>query len=746
MSQPDKKSCLKCALFLTCLEKSKGPKYVCGNFMKLREVENIFRFGDLQDDPEVNEEPLQLSPRNQRFTDPAGEPTSKKEKKVIKVSLDDETTGLDDFIWKAMRDSYDPHTNTVRDIKIDDRDLKLAPNYFNYCSEIAGSSIKMPFSRQLWVAYNLLGEYCPRCTPRKYMNVENVPVDMDPADLKRKIAMLNNGICPVCSASKAELVLGGELKDYNQLVMIAGQRGGKSSFIATIASHQLHRFLKAPRLSTICRGIQDFTPLTFTFIGLTAGRAIKLLWSPFSEIISASSWFQNYFKVLKHAGQQYDKEFFTSAKLYLRFFNKNLDLYPASPLKRTLRGDTRVLAATDELAWFPYKVIHTNSAGEEDDEIEQEEDERERANADEVHQALENSLATLRTEVLALYAKGISNVPTGLNLNISSPQSEMDKMSRMLKESQNSAETLSLGLRLPTWELSPLYSRDHPIIRDAYRKNAQRAERDYGANPPKLSSSVLQLDIVLPAFLPHVPNTHRLLYDNNTPGRTTASLVSVLPKSVWRAQAMALDAGLVNNSFAITLGEKVGSRMLVNTVLELIPAKGTTLHFPTIYRNIILPLILNCNVAVVGADRWNSVDILQSIDEDTKGATLVVQRTLQKKHLDAFLASLTSQAVDLPALELPIDFIQSVRSYKVELINNPVSHLLLQMITVREYQGALTKGEGYTDDIFRTLALMHSLIFHPKIAKVIEERQPKSLNTYAGGNRSVVLSLGRSGY
>jgi hypothetical protein len=749
-----KKNCLKCSIFLTCREPSKGPRFVCGNFMQLRDVEDIFRLHTIpgasqEDQPEDDEddedtEPLPLSRRNQKFVDNSGGESRSPSSKSSAAKRGKKET-LDDFIWRAMKDSYDPHTNTVRDLKIDDRDLAQAANYYTFCSEVAGSSIKMPFARQLWIAYNLMGEYCPRCTPKKFLSVDNIPVDMDPRDLKKKVSILENGVCPRCNSTKAEMVMSGDLKDFNQLVLIAGQRAGKSSFTSTISAYYAHRFLKAPRLSTICRGIQDFTPLTFTFIGLTASRAIKLLWNPFSEIISSSSWFQEYFKVLKHAGQQYDKEFFTQAKLYMRFYNKNLDLYPSSPLKRTLRGDTRILAATDELAWFPYKVIHTSATGEEEDDTE-EDDERERANADEVHQALENSLATVRTEVLSLYKKGISNVPTGINLNISSPQSEMDKMSRMKKEADSSDRSLTLALRLPTWDISPLYSKDHPIIQDAYRKNAQRAERDFGANPPKLSSSILQIDRVLPLFVPHVPNTHRVLYDTNTPGRTTGTLVEVLAKSEWRAQVMAIDAGLTNNSFAIALGEKIGSRLRVNTLLEIIPARKTEIHYPTLYRQVLIPLIRQCNVAVTGADRWNSVDILQSIGEDTQDATLVVQRTLQRKHLDAFIASLTSQTVDLPSLELPVDFIQSVRDYKTELINNPVSHLLLQMITVREFQGMIGKGEGYTDDLFRTIALLHSLVFNPKIAKKVDERQPKVLNTSAGVTRSAVISRGRSGY
>ena len=745
-------SCMKCGMYLTCREKSKGPSFTCSNFQRIQAASNLFGLGNIQLVPEEglkrnkNKEPeydfdtgkpLEVNISHKPTTVDTDLVVPEGEGSYDQVDDSKSNKKLDNFIWTAMRDSYDPHTNTIRDLKIDDRDFKAAVNYYDFCRTTAGKSIKMPFARQLWIAYTLLSDYCPRCTPSKYKNIENIPVDMDPRDLNKKVTMLENGVCPKCNASKGDLVLNNEITDHNQLVLIAGQRAGKSSFTATISAYYLHKYLMAPKLSTVCAGIQEFTPLTFTFIGITASRAIKLLWSPFNELVSASIWFQDYIKMLKHSGAKYDKEFYSSAKLYMRFYHKNIDIYPSSPIKRTLRGDTRILAATDELSWFPYKVIVND-----DTEVE-EEDERERANADEVHQALENSLTTVRSEVLSLYKKGIHNIPTGMNLNISSPQSEMDKMARLYKECEADGHSLSLGVRLPTWDISPLYSRDHPIIMDAYRKNAQRAERDFGANPPKLSSSVLTLETCLPAFRPLVPNTHRLNYDLTNPNHTSGSIVEVMPRSVWNAQVLALDAGLSNNSFSIILGEKVDTRLLVNAVLEIIPAKGTQIHFTTVYRNVILPLIKNCNVAVVGADRWNSINLLQQITEDTSGLTMVVQKTLNRKNLDAFLAMVNSQTIDLPAIEKPIEYIQSVRNYKIELIHCPVSHLLLQMITVREQQGTYGKGEGYTDDTFRALAMLHALCFHPRVAKKVEERKPKEVALVTGVTRSAVFSASR---
>lgn len=198
----------------------------------------------------------------------------------------------DNFVADAMSRAYDPDTNTVRDIRIDDSRLKLAKNFFDFCFNIVGEAVKPPFARQMWMAYSLLAEYCPKCTkPFWYEDIHNIPVDMLTKDLRKKVAFLEYGVCPYCEATKGELIDEGLLNDKTELIMIAGQRSGKSTITCMIAAYVLHVFLKSPKLSKICSGIQDFTPLTGTFTATTAGQAIKTLWNPYKKIITASSWF-----------------------------------------------------------------------------------------------------------------------------------------------------------------------------------------------------------------------------------------------------------------------------------------------------------------------------------------------------------------------------------------------------------------------------------------------------------------------
>ncbi len=86
---------------------------------------------------------------------------------------------------------------------------------------------------------------------------------------------------------------------------------------------------------------------------------------------------------------------------------------------------------------------------------------------------------------------------------------------------------------------------------------------------------------------------------------------------------MAFDAGAVDNSFAICIShlEKIINiedkyKRRFDVLTEIIPRDGKYLNFPDIYDQVIAPMIEEFNVIFVCADRWSSLDILQSLDRD----------------------------------------------------------------------------------------------------------------------------------
>jgi hypothetical protein len=642
------------------------------------------------------------------------------------------------FIWDAMQKAYDPKINMVRDISIDDSHLPFAENYWDFVANIIGKDIKRPFARQLWISLILLGEICPRCTKTRAFDMYNVPLDLDPADLANALTLFKHGICHKCGATKWDCIQAKQMKLYDEAVLVLGQRAGKSTTTAMIATYVFHRMLMSPRLSRVARGIQLSTQLTATFVALTVTNAYKLLWMPTRDTIVDSTWFKEWFALMDQIGHQQGKELYQFAPTgtYFRIFTKGIDAFPAGPSMRNLRGPTRVFAATDELGHFPFNPL---TEGEDN------ESQRERANADEVHQVLSTSLATVRGEVLHQYSRGVFTYPMALNLSVSSPLSWQDKVMRLYGECATSDSMF--GVRAPTWDITPLFPRDHPVIKGAYNRNPRRAERDFGANPPKLASAVFGAQV---RELFTGTNDFATIYEI-TAEHTKARYVAQREPAKLPPAVLSIDAGLTNNSFTLTLmhrlterdgiPEKVG-HIKVTGIMEVIPSHGTIVDYDYLYENAIKPIILSWNVRELFADRWNSVFILRKAEVDSGGKLKAYQHTTTRRDCDAFIQLVNAKQIWFPTNEIEFDKAETVIDYKEELKPYPVAHLYRQFRTVQEFQGILTKGSGSTDDIFRSVLVGATRFGDPKVLERFDKYP--YIDREAKSAKATILVSGRT--
>ena len=639
-------------------------------------------------------------------------------------------TGSASLPWEAFPDDYDPLdqiaadgdfdlsslmdkavdeiTGLPRDIRLPEGDFPEAKNYYDYCENFLGPDTKRPFSRQMWAALHLLGEFCPRCSHPKWTDIWNVRVDVDPKNIPNNVQLLNYGVCPKCHGTKSEFFANKELNLYVEGAWLWGQRSGKSTLTASLTNYLIHKYLKYPKMSSICEGIQSSTPLTATFVGVRFADAVATLWEPITKGIHDSPWFQQYHEMLNTYGLKLGVEFFRFKDQYLRYSHKNLEIYPAGPSKRALRGRTRFLTGLDELGWFPI-------SGENRD--------LERADADEVHTALDRSLLTMRREVRTLFKKGYNNFLPGIAINISSPADETDKMCRLVAENRES--TRVLALQLATWEINPLYTKENEEIADAYSRNPIDAERDYGAVPPMNARVFMDMNVAARGFngrnQAHIIPFERVINDKP---RRAATLESVSPDNPQPASVLSIDAGLTNNSFALTVlnltqskvGEIVTTKVRCQVCVEIQTRQGSMLHYSKIYSEIISPLIKHFNVCYMFADRWNSTALLDTAEEDYKSIGLVAKQfSVKYPDFSTTRSYLEEGKLLLPALEMPLEKIRSIDSYPSYFEGKPAAHLLFQFATVRDMGSTVIKGGPYTDDLFRSLVLGVSRILDPKI-------------------------------
>jgi hypothetical protein len=630
----------------------------------------------------------------------------------------------DDFdIVKIMSDATDPDTGLMRDLKIDDRDLEQASSFYDYTQRLIINENKPPWLIQMWTGLMLFGEVCPVCSDKRWLDldwvVENVDKSMPSKDIKQGLKILRHGVCPKCKRTKGELIANHGLNNYVELVNVLGQRSGKSSSAAGgYATYSLHRWLKFPRLADLTSSMQASTELTGTFVALTASRATTL-WTPFINVINDSQWFKDYHAMLKHHEQKYGIEIYRQRTEYFKYFHKGLKFYFSGPRADTLRGDTRILALIDELGLFPLP------------DAEEEEAHDKRANADEAHKSLVSSLTTAQAAQVQLLKQGI-NCPSALFMGVSSPMSIRDKVMRRLADSRTEVgKKVILGINLPTWKVNPSLERTSPIIELAYATNREKAERDFGANPPLIHNTFIKHTQV-PHDLFTQKNTHELTYCYDQPGYLYGKVTSTYTPKY--PSILCLDAGSSNNSFTLVGAhfdfEK--QKTVVSTMIEIMTHDGRKIDFNLVYTNIILPVLKAINGVALFADQWQSLDILSRAKEDMglvpragvpKPRCITMQYSPKRRDFDSLVSSLENKSTVLPFLAINDyeDVLNTQINYKT-LNGKPVKHLLLQILTVKD--GGVgkcpEKGDGYTDDIFRALVLT-TLIHKEKVMERLKE-------------------------
>ena len=658
------------------------------------------------------------------FSAPAGYPISDQ---TIDVSayedLDINETTYDpreDLDYNDFMNSLvDPITGTLRDFRIDDRSLPAAVNFYDYCLNINKGELNIPWARQLIALESFLGEICPYCSNKKYLDPLEVPKDFPPEDLKnpKRLVFLENGVCPICGRTKKHIYHENKFPRYTQGVVVWGQRSGKSSSAASIASYTLHRYLKYPMLAELApRMMQKSTQLTGIFCSLTFKKAVDVLWIPFRNIILTSEWFNNYFELLEDYKRKTGIKLLINSTTKLAIGNKNMLCFPTGPRASTLRGNTSFMCYLDELGLFPMPKK------EEDDDVNRQ------ASPDEAYTSLFNSLVTVTSTADALVEKGYYSVPPSFILSVSSPVSSRDKVMRLLKDAEKDPSIFTS--HLPSWEVNPGLWRNKGMIASAFIKDPEKAMRDYGAQPSDIAFGYFNFEDCVKLFTGS-PLTHtfkqRVIDDELF---CTLTKVSSVPYPC----VMALDAGLVNNSFSVVViyYDIQQDKIKTAAIVECMPVKGKTINFAKMYEHVILPLAKDLNVCYVCADRWNSIDLLHRLKHDMgnnpkgKPFTRADTYTLKKKDFEAFKLAIANQSLVLPKLrENEIEEIRQgiTGDYRKAMYGRPVNHLLLQMATVIDAGTNMCpeKGPSFTDDILRAYVLAVTRLQTEKVSQRLIE-------------------------
>lgn len=365
-----------------------------------------------------------------------------------------------------------------------------------------------------------------------------------------------------------------------------------------------------------------------------------------------------------------------------------------------------------------------------------------RMNAQETHQALVKSLQTIRSAALKLRDTENENAPDGLNVDVSSPSSLNDAIMVGLREANKKPSTFAW--HYATWEVNPNITLDS--LKDEM-VNQVIFDRDYGGIPP-LGANQFISDTRAVEKLQNGENQKQYIswvrrYNTDEFGDKTMYLeVNPVVTEKRRPRILTVDTGFSNNSFAITLFSYDAQlkKPVCDLALECMPEENEgeriTINFPLMFEYAIIPILKAFNVIMAGYDRWNSIDQVQRLRKDFGVEAL--QLSLKKADFDMVRSNLLDGMSGLPQAEVEMDTVRRSDKQFMELVKEiPVTHLLLQILTVREAGRKVIKPINGTDDLWRCLCLALAIILDPKHTRKFERYG------YAGRSRGGVLGAVR---
>ena len=442
--------------------------------------------------------------------------------------------------------------------------------------------------------------------------------------------------------------------------------------------------------------------LSGALCGMTYTKACDLLWKPIKNSILESPWYSYLHEKLTYYEEYHGLKLYNVHSNALSYNFRQIFLHPTGPNKRTLRGDTRFLSVLDELGWFPH--------GEDNDE-------RERASANEVYVALDRSLKTVRAATRRSAKQGYNNLPFAYSLNISSPSSYYDKIMSLFRTYQNARDVYAW--KLATWEMNPTFSEDD--FGKEYLEDPIKADRDFGANPPKSQTPwIEESEALRPLFEVKNKISYTYKHSISPSGRRQRYAELHGNKSVQTSMptVMALDAGYSHDSMALCLARltpktyKTEQRIEICGLVEVSPLEGDcVLDYSRIGEELIKPLVLNSHVKLVLSDRWQSLKFLSDLEKEC--GVFTEQISLTGAYFEWIKdCLLTASIEDTPSMVLPkpekeLDEIEINDSTYPECFRLlPSAHLQHQLFSAEvDHRGVVRKSRNVTDDLLRTAVM-----------------------------------------
>jgi len=664
---------------------------------------------------------------------------------------------------EAVESDLDPAVFEAMDI----RDIPAPANILEWVTG-RGFLNTTIFPRQLQIQLAMFEEWCPYCSDRDFVQDIHLspyigedghrrPWTID--EILERVTMTEYGICPKCKKTYIDFLddPGAPHCFPKELDACIGQRAGKTRMTEHSMTYNECRFQLLTPSPQQFFGEDITQKFSAVYTALQLSQAQDTLWGAYHLRILAAPWFKTYHAWLDDHGERLGAELYRIKDTYHWYANTGLHSVLRPPFAKEMRGRTGFQGGIDEIGMFAKREGSI------------------RANADEVHKSIGNSLMTLRADADMLVRKGRLQVPTPGLFCISSPWELLDKIMTLVRTADR--DPTRVAFHYATWEFNPKIHRNSPQIMAEYANDPVAAERDFGAKPPFAKDPFHPSPDVIDTL--HSSGVNMLFVQKRKFVRTRSGkhLVYAIPaqfkpdKTIPRL--MCIDAGETDNSFALSIwrlvdlpapqidagadmddliddeddedirvvmeavqeerarqaavpdGERKGqvSYLQLDGIIEVQPfddeqGNHWKVSFKRMWEQCIRPLCMGLNIVGVVSDRWNITQILNGVEE--LGVYTEQYSLVWSDFLD-FKTKTDSRELRLPQPERPFEAVYD--DYDKAVRGAPVLHLSVQYRTVRQIGRTVAKPSGGTDDLYRTMVLAHRFAFHEKAVRTIDGKE-----------------------
>jgi len=350
-----------------------------------------------------------------------------------------------------------------------------APNICEWVTGLDYWNVPTTFdhTRQYQIMRDLFGVRCPICNSMKPEAVDcwgKSRMYLESEVLLCWVESETDFVCPRCGSTQRELLHDGILQAYNETIILAGMRSGKSYLGAHIGGY-FENFISSRAMfgqGHLQRMLRQEKSEWFevTFSASTATQAQQTIYAKYREMRKNSPWIQRYSSWVQAFESQQPSE--VDRWMYNTNADAILDGWARVRYNRIasdsagVAGKTRIMASIDEWA----RLADTEGS----------------RSAKELYRVLNQSLATVRAAVMQ------NELPSflGMMLNVTSPISQDDPAMEHYNKAAEGILPRTYYWKGATWDFNPQMPRH--VFDDDYVKDAMGAERDFGANPPNAES------------------------------------------------------------------------------------------------------------------------------------------------------------------------------------------------------------------------------------------------------------------